>query len=217
MPLAGGYEQLLVAFYRYYDIDHHSVRFLRRLGTISVANNANISSLVSMLIWLPMFESRRGKVHFFSFVILRYLRMLPVIIGYQLIVFAFNPFGHGPLSNYVHQNVSHNCLHNGWREIFLISNTLNERESCNVTGWYLSADFQLYILSFAIISIINRSPKRGIITGLIVCIIGMVIHGFFVDYHSLPDILSDTWPSHIVQEEVCSCPLCHICLHRRHI
>lgn len=185
LPMSSTYQSLLTPAYTLFEHDHTYWKHLTRTGSIAVSNNSNISALTSMLIWFPIFESKKGNVGFLTFIIPRFLRTLPTIIGYQLVVFAINPFGYGPLSGYAHNNLTGNCLSNGWTEILSISNHLDYYYACNVTGWYLSVDFQLYVMSYVIIYMFYSRPKTGILCCTIFSITATVMRMHHMDEYNV--------------------------------
>lgn len=195
IPMVSGYHTLLLPQLRHYQNEHPNFRFLNRIGTINVAKNANISSLLSFLIWYPIFGAKKGKISIFQFIVPRYLRMIPVVLGYQLILFSFNPFGHGPLSNYIYKNVTRNCLNSGWKELVFLSNGVGHQHACNMTGWFLSVDFQLYIVSYFILLIFHRDTKKGLISCLMIIVSGIVVHGCVMHVYDYP-AFNDLIPVH---------------------
>ena len=200
ITMTSAYQTLLLPQFRHHENHHPNFRFLRRIGTINVAKNASISSLLSFLTWYPIFGAKKGKISISQFIIPRYLRMIPVILGYQLILFSFNPFGDGPLSNYIYENVTGNCLSSGWKELVFLSNGVDYQHACNMTGWFLSVDFQLYIVSYFILLIFHRDAKKGLISCLMIIVSGIVIHGCVMYVYDYP-AFNDSLPGHKFSRE----------------
>lgn len=140
-----------------------------------------IGSSLSMITWLPEIEKRKGNVSFTSFVLIRYLRSIPVVGACIMILVSFpNPSGSGVLFNYVQSNMTGNCVQHGWKELTFLSNQLATENLCFGVGWYLSADFQLYVASFVVIMTLYQNPRKGWILASLFISIGIFIQSFIL-------------------------------------
>lgn len=48
--------------------------------------------------------------------------------------------------------------------------------------WYLSADYQLYLLSYFVIILLYKTPKVGLIISGVLILTGTVAHGLVLKY-----------------------------------
>ena len=150
-------------------------------GASYLAVNMIIGSSLSMITWLPEIEKRNGKVSFSSFVLIRYLRSIPVVAACIMILVSFpTQPGSGVLFKHVHANMTANCIVNGWKELTFMSNQLPTESLCFGVGWYLSADFQLYVLSFFVIIAMYRNPKSGLKLALLFILAGVGIQSYIL-------------------------------------
>ena len=72
--------------------------------------------------WYPIFEKTKGKVSFFNYTLLRWLRTTPATIGVLLIGFIYNRFGSGPFFNELATHMQTNCKNNFYKNLLYIAN-----------------------------------------------------------------------------------------------
>ena len=86
--------------------------------------------MLAYISWHPEMVKRNGKLPVVPFVVGRYVRTIPMVIGALLIFFAFPmSWGDGPVWQYAYNNVTGNCL-NGWiHELLYMS---NQREATTI-------------------------------------------------------------------------------------
>lgn len=136
--------------------------FAFRIGSSIVAVNFVIGGLFCYYAWHAELVKKNGHLNFVFYFVARYLRTLPIVLVTLMIIYAFpTNLGSGPYFNTALRNITGNCINNGWAEILLVSNQINLGEICLPHGWYLAADFHLYVLSFAILGQLHRNPKRA--------------------------------------------------------
>lgn len=93
------------------------------------------------------------------------MRTLPVIIACILIVISFpNSSSAGPLFAVSLENMTANCLSTWHKEILAYGNLGKNAVDtmCMPHAWYLSADIQLYALSFGLILLLFKRPVIGV-------------------------------------------------------
>ncbi|XP_031347703.1 nose resistant to fluoxetine protein 6-like [Photinus pyralis] len=108
--------------------------------------------------------SRGNKFNICAHYIGRYLRLTPSVVVILLIQLTwFKNVGSGPLWNQVDGMVAP-CVSNWWAYLLYIQNWMPEM--CLPGTWYLSIDFQLFILSPILLIPLKRWPKRTLIAAI---------------------------------------------------
>ncbi|KAI1308971.1 Nose resistant to fluoxetine protein 6 [Halotydeus destructor] len=143
--------------------------------------NLLICGLLAYVSWHSVMVKTDGRINFAQYIIARWARTFPVSIAVILILLGFPKFmGSGPFFNLAHNNITQDCLNYWWRDIVYINNLYPSGEICVLPGWILSADFQLYVCSFAVILTLYRNPKLGIILAAIIALLGVFTVGAFI-------------------------------------
>ncbi|XP_025162708.1 nose resistant to fluoxetine protein 6-like [Harpegnathos saltator] len=146
-------------------------------------------------------------------VVSRYLRLTPLyatIIGFY--IWVLPQLGSGPFWNIVVEESAH-CAKNWWLNLLYINNYVANSELCVMHGWYLAADFQLFVCSQFVIYAFWRMPRKigysflGILT-LMSCTIL-----FFATYvYDAPSVVRFT-PSVTMLENVAEFKMYYIKTH----
>ncbi|XP_025163801.1 nose resistant to fluoxetine protein 6-like isoform X2 [Harpegnathos saltator] len=119
------------------------------------------------------------QLKFVKNVALRYMRLTPLyatIIGFYIWILPL--LGSGPFWNHVVEECAH-CAKNWWINLLYIHNYVAVSEFCVTHGWYLAADFQLFVCSQFVIYAFWYMPRNigypflGILT-LISCTVSFV-------------------------------------------
>jgi len=93
--------------------------------------------------------------------------------------FVWPLFGDGPLFSEMASNVETSCKKYWWKNVLMIGNYIEgPSDMCIRHGWYLSAEFQLFVLGILTLSIMKLHEKLGILLGFIFILIGMVVPGY---------------------------------------
>lgn len=154
--------------------------FQRAMATFNV--NVSVSAMLNAISWIEPLEKSRGKTTLALFLMLRILRTLPVTLVCLLLVYSFPvlPPGSGPLVTRAQQSILSNCLKNGWKELLFISNFQNIQHICYPVGWYLSADLQLYALSYISLLALAMKPRLGYLLIFAKVVIGVVSEALII-------------------------------------
>lgn len=149
--------------------------------------------------WHSELVKRNGNLNFVTFAIMRFVRTTPLILATLLMIFAFPAsLGSGPTFERTLANVTNNCELNGWRELLYISNLYPANEICLPHGWFMAADFQLYIISFFLIILMYKRPKVGITLTCATVGVGFVIQMVVVAYvQTMPYFRMDVLDSNL--------------------
>jgi peptidoglycan/LPS O-acetylase OafA/YrhL len=114
----------------------------------------------------------------------RYLRYTPVYMAVILTVICFSKYLlTGP---YVVDALRDACVDNWWMAMLHIQNYLPSGEMCLNHGWYLSADFQLFIVSPFIVCAIHKFGTKLLAVPAALCIttiIYIIAISFAFDIH----------------------------------
>lgn len=94
------------------------------------------------------FHPYRGKINLPHLYIRRYLRITPVL---GATIFCFMSlqryFGDGPFNKFMIDLYYSNCQRYWYAALLHVQNFVNPNEVCLGHTWYLSPDFQLFLLS----------------------------------------------------------------------
>ncbi|XP_066586276.1 nose resistant to fluoxetine protein 6-like [Prorops nasuta] len=104
---------------------------------------------------------KRKKMNFIPLILVRFTRLTPL---YMIIIFFHSlilpHLGTGPLWKY-RVGIEHdNCGKNWWASMLYVNNYVRNEELCMFQSWYLSVDFQMYIVSLFVIYAFWKMPRR---------------------------------------------------------
>ncbi|XP_054152595.1 nose resistant to fluoxetine protein 6-like [Oppia nitens] len=139
-----------------------------------------------LVVYLSVSKLRKQQnniqLNFPLFLALRWLRFAPFLAAIMSINFLWPLIGTGPFfhQNYI-KHVTDPCVANWWTNFLFISNWLKPIDQCMIHTWYLSADFQLYLLAYVIIKLYLNSPYKAMIGSLCLSLSGVII-AFTVNY-----------------------------------
>ncbi|CAG2176471.1 unnamed protein product, partial [Oppiella nova] len=116
---------------------------------------------------------RTGAPTLFSYISMRWFRFMPSMIGIICFHILWPLMGSGPVFKKYANELTEPCSRNWWTNILFINNWLLLPDMCLVHTWFMSADFQLHILSFFAILALSKTWSRGfgvvLCTSLILC------------------------------------------------
>ncbi|XP_054166935.1 uncharacterized protein LOC128964370 [Oppia nitens] len=163
----------------------------RDFGSQIMMNTAVFTALVfymsgtlTVISGLKYFENQR-RVPFSLYLIARYIRLTPVLwvtISFN-ILFAF--LGTGPTyKDYYSQQID-NCDQRLWKQFLLIQNYDPVPQMCAISTWFMSADFQLYILAYFALYLLANKFSYGLIYSLIWTALGLIIPAVLTVYYNI--------------------------------
>jgi peptidoglycan/LPS O-acetylase OafA/YrhL len=126
--------------------------------------------------WIPIMM--KEEVSFTRFALERIFRTLPAVATYLIVIqtLPIIPRG-GPLMKHVQESYAGVCWKNGWKELLFINNYADVRETCLPVAWFISAEFQLYLMSFVVLNLIAKYPRHAIkIVGSVIAF-GIIMTG----------------------------------------
>jgi len=130
-----------------------------------------------LMTWSTLKDCEKKQLNIVRMIWRRYIRYTPVLAALVLgaaSIFRFTL--NGPL--YLDM-LRDNCINNWWWALLHIQNYLPESEMCVNHSWYLSVDFQLFVISPFIIFLIHKYGNRCITVPAILCI-GTMIYIFSI-------------------------------------
>lgn len=131
----------------------------------------------------------------------RYLRMIPMtlfivmimIISPLILNFTNVPGIH---NKYILNDVSNRCSTYGWRDLLLISNWFTVFNVCYTITWFMSADFQLAIITFPLVMSLVKDIKGGARFAMFYVASGICLE-YVLNYHEnqfiVPNVRNETY------------------------
>ncbi|KAK9872834.1 hypothetical protein WA026_019619 [Henosepilachna vigintioctopunctata] len=112
----------------------------------------------------------------------RYIRLTPayaiviLVVGSGLIKYMTD----GPMLGILDASIE-SCAQKWWSALLYIQNYLGSRDQCILQSWYLSIDFQLFLLTPFILIPLKRCPKYVLPSMAVLVVIGIAIP-FYLGY-----------------------------------
>ncbi|XP_068912453.1 nose resistant to fluoxetine protein 6-like [Tenebrio molitor] len=130
----------------------------------------------------------------FLYYLHRYLRLTaPFAIVVLVSATLLKYMGSGPLWPIVDQDVQQPCAKYWWSALLYVQNYVNLTDMCLGHSWYLSVDFQLYLISPVLLYALWNYP-RICLSFLLLCILGFIGVSFHVAcVHNLSPILTNLY------------------------
>lgn len=111
-----------------------------------------------LMTWSTLRDCEKKQLNIPRMIWRRYIRYTPVYAALILSVVSFSKvILQGP---YYVEELREPCIKNWWLTLLHVQNYLQQKNMCLNHGWYLSADFQLFIISPFIILIIYKYGKK---------------------------------------------------------
>ncbi|CAG2114033.1 unnamed protein product, partial [Medioppia subpectinata] len=159
-----------------------------------------MSGTLAAISGLKYFESRH-KVPFSLYIISRAVRVVPVL----LITIAFNILfvylGSGPTFKYYYDDQIANCDRALWQNLLFIHNWYPVPEQCAYSTWFISAEMQLFLLSYFGLTLLAKRCKYGVIYSAFFIALGMIVPGILTAYYNIPPPIIRTINEGILDEE----------------
>lgn len=96
------------------------------------------------------------EINILKIVCNRIARLWPSLWFIVAFVFLIPNLGQGPLWSEIMEQQVNGCYENWWMVITFTANLRNDNNLCQIHTWYLSADVQLFLLSFIFIILIYK-------------------------------------------------------------
>ncbi|KAG5676993.1 hypothetical protein PVAND_006784 [Polypedilum vanderplanki] len=121
--------------------------------------------------------SRNLVVDVLKGVFYRYIRIAPCFMILMLFAVSMSMCLNDTSQFLTVENIEVNCKNHWWRNLFFIQNLYPLSEMCLSWSWYVSTDFQLFIISSIILAISARNFKLSVILTLIIAVTCSIYSG----------------------------------------
>ncbi|XP_070501268.1 nose resistant to fluoxetine protein 6-like [Chironomus tepperi] len=113
-----------------------------------------------LMTWSTLRDCEKKQLNIPRMIWRRYIRYTPI---YAALILSVVSFSKVLLKGPFYSDLSETCVKNWWLTLLHVQNYLQQKDMCLNHGWYLSADFQLFIISPFIIFIIHKYGKKFLI------------------------------------------------------
>lgn len=146
----------------------------------------SISAILQAITW---FKSQENNL--IPYILRRAFRTLPVTTFRILFTFSL-PFAYytGPLVFELQNSLLQKCLNNSWMEFLFISNFISFDQMCFSVSWFISADLQLFALSFITLYTLQNNEKLGYIVIVVEIIFGFACEAFVLNKFNVKPALA---------------------------
>lgn len=155
-------------------------------GWLAVETFFFLSGLLTCYAVLKVMQKTEGKLNVPAYIFRRYIRLTPPLLLTMGLIFFLPVFSSGP---FWYERVDPElkaCTTHWWANIIYISNWLGLENICVHPTWYLSADFQLHIVSIAVFYALYRSPKIGLTFIAVIILVCSIVVGVLMLQWDLP-------------------------------
>ncbi|XP_065086709.1 uncharacterized protein LOC135708531 [Ochlerotatus camptorhynchus] len=146
-----------------------------------------ISGLLLSLQFTKYTQTRRFSWKpFWMGLVNRYLRSLPVYA--VLMLFTVSVYDRLPVSPSAYRilpTVRRICRDKWWTNFLFINNYYRPEEQCLIHTWYLAADFQLFVVGFALLMVLWKFQNIERPMALVLLAVGTVLPMLNIYYHSM--------------------------------
>lgn len=98
----------------------------------------------------------------FKAILLRYLRLTIPYIPVLLATTSLNHYLKGASTFMFLDDTHHNCRNYWWRNLLYINNWWPMSEMCMISTWYLSVDFQCFLITMILLLVFLKYPKTAV-------------------------------------------------------
>ncbi|KAG5684551.1 hypothetical protein PVAND_013777 [Polypedilum vanderplanki] len=125
-----------------------------------------------LVAWSTLRDCEKENMNILRMIWRRYLRYTPVLAATMLVIICFSKYlFSGP---YVFTSLKDSCVDSWWMVLLHIQNYLPQERLCVNHSWYLSVDFQLFLISPFIILLIHKFGKKLLLLPAILCLTSII-------------------------------------------
>lgn len=121
-------------------------------GWVLVDSFFLFGAMLSMYSHMKRLKQSNGKINFLNLIINRYCRLSPAVWLTVMLAFIIPKFASGPLWHEYLDYQTKKCYKYWWATILYFNNWYHENKMCLLHTWYLSADFQLYLITLLFVA-----------------------------------------------------------------
>ncbi|XP_063697561.1 nose resistant to fluoxetine protein 6-like [Culicoides brevitarsis] len=114
-------------------------------------------------------------------ILLRYLRLAIPYIPAFLFTTSLAFYLRDASTYHFIEQTDYNCEHYWWRNFLFINNWWKMSDMCMTNSWYLSADFQCFLITIILLVLSLRFPKTSIF-GFVLVFLGSCIYSGYVGW-----------------------------------
>lgn len=146
-------------------------------------------NMSGFLVTYTVLSKAKSVPNFFSYVFLRYLRLLPSVVAVVCLTILVQKAGKGPM---FHEDLTkpfvEPCYQYWWAHVLFIHNFFTAEKMCGPNLWFIAADWQLHVLLYFVLFLYYRKKYIAYVTGFILSF-GSMSMFFLYNYLDLPG-----WP-----------------------
>ncbi|XP_050094016.1 nose resistant to fluoxetine protein 6-like [Anopheles aquasalis] len=139
--------------------------------------------------FLEYAEKRKGKISVLYVpiaILYRYIRLTPV---YAFVILFHATWllklQKGPIWRWGAETEQVFCRRNWWTNMLYINNYVNAEQPCVQQGWYLGAEFQIFVIALVVLVAIVNLPRLKIAILTLVIAVAYTIPALFIYYQRL--------------------------------
>uniref|UniRef100_A0AAG5DK72 Acyltransferase 3 domain-containing protein n=1 Tax=Anopheles atroparvus TaxID=41427 RepID=A0AAG5DK72_ANOAO len=166
------------------------------IGSMILTNGVQItqtflamSGTLLAIQFLDFAEQRNGRVGFLYVpmaIVIRYIRLTPVYAFVMLFHATWlSKLQVGPLWRWGSETEQAYCRRNWWTNLLYINNYVRADQPCVQQGWYLGAEFQIFIIAMIMLVTIVKFPRLKIAILAVVLTAAYTVPAIFIYYQNL--------------------------------
>ncbi|KAH7638651.1 acyltransferase-like protein [Dermatophagoides farinae] len=156
-------------------------------GSLSVSGFFIISGLISLHTAMKNRQAFLQSVPYWKYILLRWLRFAPPLLGMFCYQFLWPTLGNGPMMHWDYLRYGHQpCYQRWWTNFLFISNWFHLTDQCGSHTWFLSADFQINLVAYFFIWLYAYEYKAGLIANIVTLAMAIVCPIFIHLYYGVP-------------------------------
>ncbi|XP_071041298.1 nose resistant to fluoxetine protein 6 [Parasteatoda tepidariorum] len=160
-----------------------------------------MSGLLTSYTVLKIMIKTKGRISVPIYILRRYIRLTPPLLLTVGLLFFLPLISSGPFWYEMVDPELKACTNYWWTSILYISNWMEKKNICVHPTWYLSADFQLHVVSIAVLYLLHKWPKLGLSFIAAIIISCNVIVGILTYLRDIPPIILITSGNNVKIEE----------------
>ncbi|CAG9811485.1 unnamed protein product [Chironomus riparius] len=160
-----------------------SERFLMRsTGSLSIAVDAFFVMSGALVTKSVIKQLDTGKLNIWKLYIQRYFRITPTVAIVVMFTIAISKFFYRMVPYTFENNLGTSCEIHWWEALLHTQVYSNPRDICVIHSWYLSADFQLFLVAPFLIILAYKFPFKKLTIGCFVVLLSafIVYRGYLI-------------------------------------
>ncbi|XP_054166927.1 nose resistant to fluoxetine protein 6-like [Oppia nitens] len=128
-----------------------------------------IGGMMTSYVMFSKLDKSKGSFNYIQYVVFKYFRVVTPVMGTVLLYFIFPLLGNGPNWLFITSALYLPCRDNWFSVLTMISNfnvSPPEKFLCNPSGWYVSAEFQIFLIAPVAFLVQYHYPRIAVWWGL---------------------------------------------------